>query len=129
MDELIAFLNERLDEEESTVRRAGESRIAWLTYLNVNGTMHYTTVADGHAGVWIADGHELPEPASVLVMFETARALRDIEADRKLLSRYACVKELRLVNYTLGYREALEEAIRFRAARFSSHPGYPRERS
>jgi uncharacterized protein DUF6221 len=114
MDDLIAFVVARLDEAETTVRRAGESHIAWLTYRRDDGSMGYTTVADGHAGVWIADGHELPEPASVLVMFDTARALRDVEAKRRLIEEFAA----------RSTRDVAEIYLTTLAAAWSGHPDY-----
>jgi hypothetical protein len=53
--------------------------------------MGYTTVAHGHSadGPWIADGRELPEPASVLVVYDPLRVLRDVAAKRTILRRCA----------------------------------------
>jgi hypothetical protein len=94
---MSAFAEARLAEDEATVRYAGPARIAWLTYRDDEGQMLYTTVAaaDG-CGPWVADGKELPEPASVLTMYDPARALRDIESARKLLAVIQAMPHLHL---------------------------------
>lgn len=89
MNDLVAFLRARLDEDEATAHYAGPARVAWLTYRNDAGQLYYTTVAAGGEGdwdVWAADGKELPEPDSVLVVYDPARALREVEAKRAILA-------------------------------------------
>lgn len=91
MTDLVDFLRNRYDEEEQKAQAAGESRIAWLTYLDDQGQMHYTTVAAGSAtagavdDVWVADGKELPAPSRVLVVYDPARVLRKVEAQRRII--------------------------------------------
>ena len=84
---MTAFAEARLAEDEAAARYAGPARVAWLTYRDSEGQMLYTTVAAGedHAP-WVADGHELPEPASARTVYDPARALREVEAGRKLLA-------------------------------------------
>lgn len=90
--ELSEFITARLDEDEALVYREGtppNGVIAWLTYLQPDGSMGYTTVAhgDGNGGPWIADGKVLPEPASVLVVHDPARVLHMIKAKRAIVGQ------------------------------------------
>ena len=90
---IAAFIKARLDEEAAVP--FGEGVAAWLTYLNGDGQMRYTTVAhadDPAEGPWIADGHELPEPSSVNVFYDHARALRAIAATRKLVAEITAMR-------------------------------------
>ena len=93
MDDLIAFLTARVDDAERCVYSEGDPPngvIAWLTYREPDGSMSYTTVAHGRtaAGPWTAGGRELAPPASVLVVHDPARVLREVEAKRRILARY-----------------------------------------
>jgi hypothetical protein len=93
IDDLTAFVKARLDDAERTVYSEGtppKGVIAWLTYLQPDGSMGYTTVASGGSadGLWIADGGELPEPASVLVVYDPVRKLRDIALKRAILAEH-----------------------------------------
>lgn len=100
MTSLVDFLNARYDEEAERAQAAGESLIAWLTYRTDDGQMHYTTVASGDAtaeavdDVWVADGKELPAPAQVLVVYDPARVLREVEAKRRIIAEHYCPDEL-----------------------------------
>jgi hypothetical protein len=80
-----------LDADEATVQHSGSARVAWLTYHNDVGGLLYTTVAadgEGDWDVWAAGGNELPEPASVRVVYDPARERRDIAAKRRVLALY-----------------------------------------
>ena len=71
------------------------------------------------------------------VVHDPARVLRDVEADRKLLAAYdkalGTVQERHEQGYDyegedeVGWRLALEFAIKLRAKRFSDHPEYRQE--
>lgn len=89
-DDLVAFLRARLDEDEATVSYAGPARVAWLTLHDGEGRMLYTTVAasDGDGDPWVADGKEVAEPALARVVYDPARALREVEAKRAVLERH-----------------------------------------
>lgn len=86
-ESLVEFLRARLDEDRQRVIRAGEGRVAWLTFRNSDGSMRYTTVAaEAGDGAWIADGEELlTEPASVDVIFDPSRVLAEVEAKRRII--------------------------------------------
>lgn len=87
MSDIVAFLTARLDEDEATANYSGPARIAWLTYRDDFGQMLYTTVATG-GDPWVADGHELPEPASARIVYDPARGLRGVAAKRRVLERH-----------------------------------------
>lgn len=122
MDDLVEFLTARLNAAEETTHAAGESRIAWLTYRDQDGHMLYTTVADGHGGVWVADGKELPEPSFVHVVYETAQVLADIEAKRQIIH----VERDRALDAGGVIQRRLERSavLRLLAQPYASHPDY-----
>lgn len=89
-DPLVAFAAARLAEDEERVRRTGDAhRVAWLTLKDEAGKMLYTTVAAGHNDddPWIAMGGEVPRPYSVLAIYDTARARREVTAVRAVIGR------------------------------------------
>jgi Family of unknown function (DUF6221) len=126
--ELAAFLAARLDEKEAVASHSGPAHVAWLTYRDDEGRLLYTTVAAAddlgpevpagdEESPWSADGHELPSPASARVVYDPARALREVAADRTLLrerERLAHRREALAAN-----RRASEHWTPFTA------PGYP----
>lgn len=89
-EDLAARVRARLDEIAAAAE--GTGRIAWLTYLNDDGHMGYTTVAagsetaEGVDDVWIADGKELPAPARVQVVYDQAAVLADVASKREILA-------------------------------------------
>lgn len=90
---VAAFIQARLAEEEATARYSGPAKVAWLGLHDEQGHLRYTTVAaadTGDQGLWFADGKEIPEPASVRVVYDPARALRAIKAKRSVLA--ACTR-------------------------------------
>lgn len=121
---LVEFLRVRLDEDEQTAREAGECRIAWLTYRDERGQMLYTTVAAGDDvdDVWCAAGRELGEPASVRVVYETARVLADVEAKRRIID--GCEHTIQYEDYGIP---GAEMTLRLLAVPYASHPGYREE--
>jgi hypothetical protein len=71
MAAVIAFFEARLAEKEAPAHFSGPAKVAWLTYLDDQGQMLYTTVAAGDDDQpWCADGHELPAPASASVVYD-----------------------------------------------------------
>jgi hypothetical protein len=86
-DPLVAFAAARLAEDEERVRATGDAhRVAWLTLKDEAGQMLYTTVAAewGDDG-WVAMGEEVPRPYSVLAIYDTARARRELAAARAVI--------------------------------------------
>jgi hypothetical protein len=121
MDELIAFVKARLDEDEAAARGLcgdGPYIAEWLIsgefiFVGTDPLPEEPIVhaRDERVAQWIA-------------RHDPARVLRDVEADRQLLFKYEIGKKLLPGPYKLGYCEALEEVIKIRAARFSGHPDY-----
>ncbi len=134
-DPLVAFLEARLDEAEHTVYQEGSPPvgvIAWLTYLEPDGSPSYTTVASGGTpeGPWIADGGELPDPASVLVVYDPIQVLRQIEASRAIVRRCAVRMNEpdQWPNGLVSPRALLaRQVLRDMAAVYSDHPDYRQE--
>lgn len=86
---IVEFIIARLGEAEAAAQASGPARAAWLTYRDNEGRMLYTTVAAADEDdPWIADGHELSEPASARVIYDPAHVLRDIEAKRAIMKLY-----------------------------------------
>lgn len=133
---LAAFFAKRLDEDKAAAGLAGEGLIAWLTYRDAAGQMDYTTVAagGGDGGPWRADGKELPEPASVRVVWDQARELREIEAKRQVLTRWQFARNQAAVHAVNGDEAerdawekiagALELDVRSAVAIWDGHPQY-----
>lgn len=105
MDELIAFLEARLTEDEKVVQEAHKPIFAtpaertwedYALYVQDDDYRHNTIVA--------------PED----------RVLADIKADRDLIAEYRQAK-----TYWEAY--GLVTALKIRAARFATHPDYPKD--
>lgn len=126
MDDLTAFISARLDEDEATHRYAGEGRIAWLTYRLGNGDLSHTTVAaDHHDDYWCADGKLLPEPASVRVVYDQARVLREVAAMRQVvLALHATGRPTTMSEQPSPTAGLARLALRHLAAVWSDHPDY-----
>ena len=134
--ELVGFWRARLGEVEARRQDAGSARIAWLTYRDDAGQLLYTTVAAGGEGdwdTWVADGKELPEPASARVVYDPAAVLRSVVADRAILEAYKqahAKNESRATaedQWQAGLVFGLEQVVRERAAVFSGHPDFKPE--
>jgi hypothetical protein len=131
--DLIAFLVARLDEDEAAAK-AAQDRLSGRFAAGFTGTA-------GNPGSeeWRnrlrglrAKGRYLDDDyRDYIARHDPARALRDIEADRKLLALYAEVADMDRDDpepeYAYGRAVGLGEATRLRAARFSDHPDYRQE--
>ena len=133
---LTEFLTARLDEDEATAHYAGPHIVAWLTFRGSAGEMLYTTVAAGDEGderVWAADGNELPEPASVRVVYDPARALRDVAAKRAIFAEHERLRSIARSfapddgPMSTGRVQAMRTALSILAAVYSDHPDYDPE--
>lgn len=142
-EDLIAFVRARLDEEEAAAKNCADSsgNLSWSDCTVMASGDHTIRTVPGNrpvARVRLADsaardGRTLNPVACAnhIARHDPARVLRDIEADRKLLAAYQ--KTLSLPpgrdpqvegEDEIGWRLALEFAIKLRAARFSDHPDY-----
>jgi hypothetical protein len=92
--------------------------------------MLYTTVADACGDGWIAAGKILPAPSSVLPVYDTARALREIEIKRAHLDQYlTAATACQLASTDEGgslstYRAVAWGAVLTDASAWSDHPDY-----
>lgn len=95
-DDLVAFLRARLDERKNLILNGWDSDgKALIASMWTGGEPGYTTVAAGSGDDddWHADGREVESPRHVMVLFDPARELRRIEADRLLVDE--CARLLR----------------------------------
>ncbi|MFE7954405.1 DUF6221 family protein [Streptomyces sp. NPDC057413] len=141
MDDLVAFLRARLDEDERIARAAAEPE-RWVE-LNRAPQRSWSVEfwADPDRAAVVAEGssaypvvvttqgmaeEDAEARALHIARHDPARVLRDIEADRALLDRYAEVaaNDMDDVEYAHGWANALGLAVRYRAVRFADHPDY-----
>ncbi|MFC3986475.1 DUF6221 family protein [Streptosporangium jomthongense] len=146
IQDLIAFIRARLDEDEELASTA--SPAPWSANAEHDEVLAADgiTVADGFA----LSGRQLRATVNHIVRHDPARVLADVEADRKLLARYAeAVKEqeealaaFRVARdewessseeYADAYKDwsaallregAFLTVIKDRVARFPDHPDY-----
>jgi hypothetical protein len=138
MDDLITFIKARLDEKAATVSRAGGVGVtAWISLYGEAGQLQYSTVAhaDSPDGPWFANGEELPPSLyPPLVIQDSTRELRDVEAKRAIVTRFeaACRQaDIADVNGDGPEQEAWEKIagaldldVRDLAAVWDDHPDY-----
>lgn len=112
MDDLIEFLRARLDEDERIARRAGDS------FRQI-----------GETGVIVAtDGDRAEECASAnwagiaeqIVRHDPARVLREVEAKRRIVDRYAWLREN-------GDTGDVAWVLPLLALPYADHPDYQQE--
>ena len=101
MNDLIAFLAARLDEDEAVARRAA------------GGSPRETNL-----GIALFIGR-----------FNPARVLREVEADRRLLAEWQKAETDPAIDdqWNAGLAAGLRMAVQIRAARHSDHPDYRQE--
>lgn len=133
MEELIAFIEARLAEDESMAKAAsaGPWRVDDETYAEVIYAADDSSVVAGGRWGGEASVFETNEDARHIVRHDPARVLREVEAKRRLVHRYDEIARLVLPYYPSdrdqGYAEALAEAVRGMAAAWSDHPDYRAE--
>ncbi|RSS11436.1 DUF6221 family protein [Streptomyces sp. WAC08401] len=94
MDELMEWLRTQLDEDERIARAAGGA--AWEE-LPVSGWVHTSPLPSSE---WQPPGYDhhvasapVVEDRAHIVAHDPARVLREIDAKRKILDRYAWLRE------------------------------------
>ncbi len=118
MDDLIAFLNARLDEDEELARdrlcvNCRNPVLPLRSALGVTGYTHGREGADALAGVFW-QGVRCPGRITGAEPVQNRdRALREVEAGRKFLAWYAATGDGAYLN-----------AIQAKAAVYRDHPGY-----
>jgi hypothetical protein len=110
MDELIAFLTARLDEDEKAAMTA--ARLAGTDW-RTNGPIVVAPLRETTA--W-----EIGEVSPFVARHDPARALCEVEAKRAILAEYEAMDDE-------GLYHGLSRAIVHLAAVWSDHPDYRRE--
>lgn len=133
MDELIAFITARLDDDELAARNAGGE--AW----DFTGSLCEVRVreADGALGRIIAycrHGNPLPDDLALAIHIgnsDPVRVLREVEAKREIVRQYCESRELLSERETYDLVRSAVGALRFAvvqlAAVWSDHPDYRQE--
>jgi Family of unknown function (DUF6221) len=138
VDDLIAFVAARLAEGEAAAK-AAETGTPWHATAGESGPRVTTGPGeDDHwdrevsFAVWICDdeadgcpdaNRAMMAEARHIALHDPARALREVEADRKILALLEQdVVDGRERDYEAT--EILEQVVKIRAERFDSHPDY-----
>lgn len=151
MDDLVAFLRARLDEDEATAQAAadfggGIHGFDWSvsgSHADDGGTywrVAATARASGHeqfveiVGPGVSGGGAHTEQvAHHVVRHDPARVLREVKAKRQLLALYEEHKRLDRETFEAegqharslsSLRAAYFDAVRFHAAVYAAHPDY-----
>jgi hypothetical protein len=124
VDDLIAFLAARLDENEA-LAKAAQAPSPWKA---ADHESDHWIVTDATGEPLIYDeGTPSLEEAAHIARHDPARSLRDVEADRKLIVAYRQTLSVPPTNEQVdqtAWRLALEFALQLRAAVYSDHPDY-----
>ncbi|NUP52336.1 MAG: hypothetical protein HOW97_34195 [Catenulispora sp.] len=140
MDDLVAFLRARLDEDAEDARLA-EAVDPSPWYEDVSeGT--YTRQREGldgvglvraadNVGLWDRESSSALSMAAVtsvhVARHDPARVLREVEAGRKLVNAYAEVADNDVdmpYEYGYGWANGLGLAVRLLASVYAAHPDY-----
>jgi len=132
MDELIAFVAARLDEDEAAAKAAAEQ----ARYDEWDAVGDRTDDEIGRSN-WRVVGVALMEThpgamasAQHIARHDPARVLRDVAADRKLLAEWQKAEARSAGDDDRGYAgvaDGLRLAVKIRAERFDCHPDYRQE--
>lgn len=114
MDELIAFVAARLDEDEAIAREAAGLTENWIAEEPAIGIV----LVDGEP---LIEGH-ITGLAAHIARHDPARVLREVAAKREHLRLYD--EAVNGINADLGIADALKEVLRADAATWSDHPDY-----
>lgn len=75
-------------------------------------------------GAWVANGDEVPNPASVRIVYDTERALGEVAAKRRLLTQAAAMVELAAETEAWFLLDMADGIRRSLAAVWNDHPDY-----
>ena len=88
MDDLIAFLNARLDEDAETATAAAGGDPNWTANPDDRGS---AIIRDGGGGVVVYDeGSPSLDEALHIARHNPARVLAEVDAKRRILNEHAC---------------------------------------
>lgn len=130
MDNLLRFLQDRLDEDGRIAREACHGRTgSWVT----NDT-YPVSVSDVPAGASVFDkvvafdeGSPSEAQAEHMARHDPARVLAEVEAKRQLLAKYQEVADNDVdqpYEYAYGYANALGDAVCLMSLPYADHPDY-----
>lgn len=124
MDDLVAFLRARLAEDEAVARAVEDRSAPWDGQWVADGpdalrTRNGHVLAYGHR---TTDGRDLPIPlkpklAAHWARHDPARVLREVEAKRRIVERYAWLREH-------GDTGGAAWVLPLLAAAYADHPDY-----
>jgi hypothetical protein len=121
---LTEFLLERIAEDEAQILNHwdsdGRARIATMWV----GDEGYTTVASDHADEhWCADGREVADPRHVRILFDSARALAECAAKRRIIEAHPA-QTLFDVGCDVCANDGPCDTMRALASVYSDHPDF-----
>ena len=143
MDDLIAFLRARIDEDEQAARNAGDVRPVWV-YDRENFRV---ITAPGQRTLVSADGTPLPDRWIVaagspdrlfldvngahIALHDPARVLAEVDAKRRIIDAYELATRAAvddpLNDEAVFYAKGLERSVLLLALPHAGHPDYREE--
>lgn len=121
MDDLTAFIDARLDEDEAAAIAAGDGAAESARWRTREHPSDSGIVRDGQGAVVIYDeGVPSDEDAAHIARHDPDRALRDVAAKRAILALYDNPEGY-------AYSVALERVVVQLATAWSDHPDYRQE--
>jgi Family of unknown function (DUF6221) len=126
VDDLIAFIVARLDEDEEDAREAMDDLDGNWSYVDTPGGNHKVTDSLGYSVNEHYDVNSQPWfTGRHIARHDPARSLREVEADRQLLAACQRAREAQPSDsWESDYTQALEDAVRIRGGVWSDHPDY-----
>ena len=134
-DDLVAFINARLEDDERAISYAGPSVLGWATFRRDDGEMDYTTPVACYPDEYVADGRVV-QPAKVIEVYDSARVLAEVAAKRRCVDDYLAARReldharehhapnsslVRLARHQVG---EYERPLRYVGLMFEWHPDY-----
>jgi hypothetical protein len=126
MADPVTFAQARLDEDETAAKSATDG--PWYAVGNeIRG--HDRTYAGGEPDILVVK-HTWPQEAAHIVRHDPARALREVEAGRRILARYEdCLARMEDPDYPQGVardqaREYEDFVLPNLLYRWADHPDY-----
>lgn len=132
MNEILEFLQARLDEDEQTATAAisatfgGDS--TWTSKDDGTGRQTHGYVMADHTAICGHDDDDVLLPiADHIARYDPARVLREVEAKRRVLADYELYKDAKYPDSDGGHAMALEVVLDLLAAVYSDHADYREE--
>lgn len=127
MDDLIAFLLARLDEDEQVARAAAELADAGTWAASPEGQVHDPS-APGRGWHYLAvgpDHRSLDDIGVHIARWDPARVLAEVEAKRRMIDERPTGAQF--PDMEGGYESGWEDCFRYLALPYASHPDYREE--